>query len=167
MKLSRSAYITTLIVINIILDQATKIIVRQHVPYRQDSNIIGDYLILTNVENEGAFLGMGSDFNPTLKLIVLLIVPVIVLGYVLYYIITNKQLDKLSVIGFACMIGGGAANVYDRIRYGSVTDFFHLDFGGVFKTGIFNAADMSVTGGMIMILVASFLYKKPKQEAAK
>ncbi len=165
--MKRTLFISFLVVFNIVIDQVSKFWVRADVVPGSEGSIIGDWFTLHNVENSGAFLGMGSDFNPTLKLIVLLIVPVIVLGYVLYYIITNKQLDKLSVIGFACIIGGGAANVYDRIRYGSVTDFFHLDFGGIFRTGIFNVADMSVTGGMIMILVASFLYKKPKPEAAK
>ena len=71
----------------------------------------------------------------------------------------------MSLIGFCCIVGGGIANVFDRFMYGSVTDFLHIDLGGVFRTGIFNIADLSVTTGMIMILLASFLYRKPKQEA--
>ena len=68
----------------------------------------------------------------------------------------------MSLIAFCCIIGGGIANVFDRIVLGSVTDFFYIDLGGVFRTGIFNIADMSVTAGMIMLLIASFRSGKKK-----
>jgi signal peptidase II len=165
MKLSRTAYIIILIAINIALDQISKIIVRQSVIPHSQSEIIGDFFTLHNVENSGAFLGMGSDLSPILKWIFLLILPVLVLGWVVRHIIKEKNIDKMSLIGFCCIVGGGIANVFDRFMYGSVTDFLHIDLGGVFRTGIFNIADLSVTTGMIMILLASFLYRKPKQEA--
>lgn len=164
MKFSRTAFIIVLIVFNIAIDQISKVIVRAQVIPGSESDILGDYLTLHNVENTGAFLGMGSDFNPTLRLILLLILPIGVLGYVLYYIIKNKTLDRLSLIGFCCIIGGGIANVYDRIIYGSVTDFLHIDLGGVFRTGIFNVADMSVMLGMGLLLYSNF--KTNKKEKA-
>ncbi len=165
MKLSRSALIIVLIVANIAIDQISKIIVRANVIFGSKSEIIGNYVTLHNVENKGAFLGMGSDLNPTLKLVLLLILPVIVLGLVIVHMFKDKSLDKLTLIGFACIVGGGFANVYDRVRVGSVTDFLHIDLGGVFRTGIFNIADMSVTSGMIMILWASFSQRKKKESS--
>jgi len=72
------------------------------------------------------------------------------------YTYIDKGLDKISIIGFSLIIGGGIGNIFDRIVYGSVTDFLYLDFGGIFKTGIFNIADLSVTTGMILILISSF-----------
>jgi len=105
---------------------------------------------------------MGSDLNPTLRLIFLLVLPILVLGYVAYYILKHKELDRMSLIAFCCIIGGGIANVFDRIVLGSVTDFFYIDLGGVFRTGIFNIADMSVTTGMILLLIASFRSGKKK-----
>lgn len=129
-------------------------------------NVIKDYFQLIWVENKGAFLGMGSDMNPTLKLIFLLILPTLVLGYVIYYIVKTKELDRLSLIAFCCIIGGGIANVFDRIVYGEVTDFFFIDLGGVFKTGIFNVADLSVTTGMVMLLFSG-LFKSKKKEVTQ
>jgi signal peptidase II len=167
MKLSRSAFIIVLIVVNIALDQISKVLVRNYVAAKSQSQIIGDYFTLHNVENKGAFLGVGSDLNPTVKIIVLLILPVIVLGFVTRHLFREKSMDRLSLIGFTCIIGGGIANVFDRIVYGSVTDFFHIDLGGVFRTGIFNVADMSVTFGMILIVWASFLHKKDKTSEIK
>lgn len=163
MKLSRTASIILLIVANIAIDQISKVIVRGKIATNEVIEVIGDTFIMTKVENSGAFLGMGSELSPTLKWILLLILPVIVLGGVLYYIITNKTLDKLSLIAFCCIVGGGIANVFDRFMYGSVTDFFHIDLGGVFRTGIFNVADMSVSFGMILLIIASFKQKKQEK----
>lgn len=161
--MNRTLLIILIIVFNIIIDQITKVAVRAQIDYREVIQVIGDNFILTNVENTGAFLGMGSDLSPTIKLIFLLILPVIVLSYVVYYVITNKALDRLSLIAFCCIIGGGISNVFDRIVFGSVTDFLHIDLGGVFRTGIFNLADMSVTFGMIILLYASFKNSKGKK----
>ncbi len=124
-------------------------------------NVIKDYFQLIWVENKGAFLGMGSDMDPTLKFIFLLILPTLVLIYVIYYIVKTKELDRSSLIAFCCIIGGGIANVFDRIVYGEVTDFFFINLGGIFKTGIFNVADFSVTTGMILLLLSG-LFNRDK-----
>lgn len=166
MKLSRTAFISLLIIFNIAIDQISKVWVNANVTEDSVSSIIGDTFTLHNVKNTGAFLGMGSDLADPWRTILLLVLPVIVLGLVVVHIIRDKHIDKMSLIGFCCIIGGGIANVFDRFAYGSVTDFLHLDFGGKLKTGIFNIADVSVTTGMIMILVASFLYKKKHPEKA-
>ena len=163
MKLSkRSLFIILVIIITIAIDQLSKIWVRMNVDVRSQTEIIGSYFTLYNVENTGAFLGMGSDLHPTLRIVLLLILPIVVLGFVLRYIFKDKSLDNWSLFAFASIIGGGVANVYDRIVYGSVTDFFHIDLGGMFRTGIFNMADLSVTTGMIILLIVSFKKKKIK-----
>ena len=161
MKLSRrSLFILLTIVLTIAVDQISKVLVRAYVIPSERTNIIGDYFTLHNVENVGAFLGMGSDLSPILRFILLLVLPIVVLGFVAVHIFKDKNLDKLSLFAFASIIGGGIANVFDRIAYGSVTDFFHIDLGGVFRTGIFNMADLSVTTGMIILLLVSFRKKK-------
>ncbi|MBD0824598.1 signal peptidase II [Aestuariibaculum marinum] len=162
----RTLYIILVIVVTIAVDQISKVIVRESIEPRTEVSpgeripVIGDMFVMMNVENTGAFLGMGSDLNPTLRLIVLLILPIVVLGFVLRHILKDKTIDKWSLFAFASIIGGGIANVYDRIVYGSVTDFFFIDLGGVFRTGIFNMADVSVTAGMFILLFASFKNKK-------
>lgn len=162
--MSRPVFISVLIVINIVLDQVSKFWVREAVVPGSESSIIGDIFTLHNVENAGAFLGMGSDLNPIVKLIFLLILPIAVLLGVLYHIFKTKNLDQYSLIGFCCIIGGGIANIYDRIVYGSVTDFLHIDLGGPLRTGIFNIADVSVMVGMGLLLLAQ--YKNGKKEKA-
>lgn len=160
MKNNRTLFITILIVVNIALDQISKFWVRANIPAGSRSEILGEYFTLHNVENTGAFLGLGSDFNPVLKIILLNVLPVVVLTLVLFHIFRDKTLDKFSLIGFCCIIGGGIANLYDRILYGQVTDFWHIDLGGVFRTGIFNIADISVMVGMGLLILGNFKKKK-------
>ncbi len=167
MKLSkRLVYIILVIVITITVDQVSKVLVRTNIEPRTGTSIgeqislIGDNFIMMNVENEGAFLGMGSDLNPTLRIIFLLILPILVLGFVLRYILKDKTLDNWSLFAFASIIGGGIANVFDRIVYGSVTDFFYIKLTDLLRTGIFNVADLSVTTGMIILVFISFRKKK-------
>ncbi|MGB2116253.1 MAG: signal peptidase II [Flavobacteriaceae bacterium] len=156
----RSISVYLFILFNIVLDQISKFLVRKYVNPNDQIELIGDYFLMLNVENTGAFLGMGSDFNPILKQILLIAMPVLVLGYLIIYILKNTNLDLLSTFALAAIAGGGIANIYDRIRFGSVTDFLFIDLGGVFKTGIFNIADVSVSTGMIILLIMTFKSNK-------
>ena len=155
-KRKRNLFITTIVFLSIILDQISKIWVRNNFESYIENSIIGDVFTLINVENTGAFLGMGSELSEIPRVLLLIVLPIIVLVSITIYTYIDKSLDKISIIGFSLIIGGGIANIFDRIVYGSVTDFFYLDFGSIFKTGIFNIADLSVTTGMILILISSF-----------
>ena len=163
--MKRNLFIALLVIFNVAIDQITKIWVRANLIYGKPEEVIGDTFIFQYVENEGAFLGMGSDMNPTLHFILLKLLPLLVLGYVVYYILKNKTLDRLSLIAFCCIVGGGISNVFDRFAFGKVTDFLFIDLGGIFKTGIFNLADVSVTTGMLILIFSNFLLKKKKTEA--
>ena len=155
-KRKRNLLITTIVFLIIALDQISKIWVRNNFESYIENSIIGNIFTLIKVENTGAFLGMGSELSETLRILLLIVLPIIVLIFITIYTYIDKTLDKISIIGFSLIIGGGIGNIFDRIVYGSVTDFLYLDFGGVFKTGIFNIADLSVTTGMILILIYSF-----------
>ena len=161
--MKRNLYIAIIIIANIILDQVSKFWVRANFSYGETKELIGNKFIMQYVENKGAFLGMGSDMNPILHFIFLKIIPLVVLIYVIYYSIKNKTLDRFSLVAFCSIIGGGLANVFDRFVYSSVTDFFFIDLGGVFRTGIFNFADISVTTGMIMLILGSFILNKKRK----
>ena len=151
----RNILITIIVLLGIASDQISKFWVRNNFESYIEKSIIGDIFILIKVENTGAFLGMGSELPETLRVLLLIVLPVIVLVGITIYTYLDKSLDKTSIIGFSLIIGGGIGNIFDRIVYGSVTDFLYLNFE-FFKTGIFNIADLSVTIGMILILISSF-----------
>ncbi len=158
-KKERNILITIIVLLSIVSDQISKVWARNNLESYIEKNIFGDVFSLIKVENTGAFLGMGSELPETLRILLLIVLPVIVLISITIYTYIDKSLNKISIIGFSFIIGGGVANIFDRIIFGSVTDFLYLNFGGVFKTGIFNIADLWVTTGMVLILISSF--KKP------
>ena len=151
----RNILITIIVLLGIASDQISKVWIRNNFESYIEKSIIGDIFTLIKVENTGAFLGMGSELPETLRVLLLIVLPVIVLVGITIYTYFDKSLDKTSIIGFSLIIGGGIGNIFDRIVYGSVTDFLYLNFE-FFKTGIFNIADLSVTTGMILILISSF-----------
>ncbi|MES3018022.1 MAG: signal peptidase II [Bacteroidota bacterium] len=161
MKISsflRNALILMVILLNIGCDQVTKNIARNKIEYHETISVIDNFLTLTRVENTGAFLSLGSNMPVFIKLLILNVLPVIVMLWGLYLVIGKTNMSRLFVTGLCFVIGGGAGNLYDRIRFGSVTDFLHMNFG-LFQTGIFNMADVSIMVGMGIILVDIYLKK--------
>lgn len=158
-KKNRYSLITLIVGLSIAFDQLSKIWIRNNFESYIEKSIIGDVFTLIKVENTGAFLGMGSELSEIPRILLLIVLPIIVLISITLYTYLEKTLDQTSIIGFSLIIGGGIANIFDRIVYGSVTDFLYINLGGIFKTGIFNIADVSVTTGMILILISSFKNK--------
>jgi signal peptidase II len=154
----RNISILLLVLANAGCDQLSKNAARQNIGYYETIDVLGKHLVLTKIENSGAFLSTGDSLEGSVKFIFLSLLPLIALVYGIYYLLTNTDLPRLLVLGICFVIGGGLGNLYDRLVYGSVTDFLHIDFYA-FKTGIFNLADVSIMIGMILILIN--LYVKP------
>lgn len=151
--------IILLVLLNIGCDQISKNIVRKNIGVTAYIEVIDDHFILTNVENTGAMLGFGEHLSPFLKIIILQAIPVIVLLIVLFRILRKSDMDKWFIFALASVIGGGVGNLIDRIALGSVTDFFQIKLGFL-KTGIFNMADVSITMGVLLLVLLSFRTKK-------
>ena len=158
-KYFRSFLIIFLVVANIGCDQVSKKMVRESVVPGDRIEIIDQNFLLMNVENSGAFLSAGSNFPPLLKSILLIGLPLLMLVGVFIYLFFQKNLSALALIGWSFVVGGGVGNMYDRIKFGSVTDFLFIDLGGVFRTGIFNMADVSIMVGMGFLIL--FYIKNP------
>lgn len=162
-KLARNIIILLIVIANIGCDQVSKKVVRESVTPGSRIEIINKNFLLMNVENDGAFLSLGSDFPPLLKKVLLLGLPLIMLVGVLFYLFTQTSLPKVAVIGWSFVIGGGIGNMYDRIKFGSVTDFLFIDLGGIFRTGVFNLADVSIMVGM-GFLILFYIQEAMKKE---
>ena len=139
-----------LITANIGCDQISKSVVREHLDYQERISMVDDHVMLTKVENSGAFLSLGDSMTPTAKALLLNLFPVLSLLAILFWLF-RVDMSKGMAFGLCCVVGGGIGNVFDRIVHGSVTDFLYMH-AGIFRTGIFNFADVSITGGVLFIL---------------
>jgi signal peptidase II len=92
----------------------------------------------------------------------LVFIPTLVLGFGVYFIFRKKDIRTATLFGICCVLGGGIGNIFDRIMYGSVTDFLHIDFV-LFQTGVFNLADVSIMAGVFIVLIDTYR-KSPLKE---
>jgi signal peptidase II len=159
-SLLRNMLILSVICCNIGCDQVSKKIVRDNIAANEIVAVIDNHFIVMHVENTGAFLSLGDSLPKPVKDILLSLLPVLALSFGLVYVSIKQNLTGISLLGLCSVLGGGIANIFDRIAYGSVTDFLHIDFG-IFKTGIFNVADVSITAGALLLMMHS-LFKKYK-----
>ena len=158
----RTLIILLILALNIGCDQATKAMMRQHIQPFERYYFFSGHVTLLNVENTGAFLSLGNNLPNPFHFILLTLLPVLALVGGLVYIIVKKNITKTALTGIIFVIGGGMGNLYDRIRYGSVTDFLYFQYG-IFQTGVFNVADVSIMVGVGLIILDAFI--KSRQQA--
>lgn len=159
MKISQRArtfLIFFLILFNLGCDQLSKYIIRKNVAPYADHNFLGGHFVLTRVENTGAFLSLGDSIPVFMRIILLSVLPALALILGIGYLVRRKEIFLLNLVGISLIIGGGIGNVFDRIIHGSVTDFLYMDFW-IFHTGVFNLGDVSISTGVILILLSLFV----------
>lgn len=144
----------------VVLDQATKYLVRHNLDLHTAVPVVGDFFRLTYVENSGIVFGI--KVGGALPLFtVLSIVATILILYYFYRERTNHPGIRISL---ALVLGGAIGNLIDRLVFGRVVDF--LDFGvGEYRFFVFNVADSAVTVGVALFLLLTTFILPRRREA--
>jgi len=133
---------------SVALDQVSKVWAKNKFEGQGESSYFNDMFRWIFAENEGAFLGWGSDLAGIPSFILLKLFPTLLILGLFYMTLFSKDLLKNQVIPFSLILGGGVSNLFDRIVYGKVVDFMNVGIGDL-RTGIFNIADMVILAGII------------------
>jgi signal peptidase II len=148
------------------VDQMTKWLAKKYLAPDGFISFAGDTFRLQYAENTGAFLSFGSSLPEPWRHIVLTVFVGIFLLALLAYLLFNPSLSREYVACLGLVCGGGLSNLIDRIAYGGrVIDFLNAGVGPL-RTGIFNIADMAITGGAILLLIDSFKKKQGKKSSS-
>lgn len=139
-------------VIVVILDQATKAMVRPALALHESREVIPGFLDLTRVHNTGAAFGMLNGVDFPLKSLVLSLVAIVALSGVAWYAITVPLSDRLARVGIAAVLGGAIGNLIDRASAGYVLDFVDAYWGG-WHFWAFNVADAAITVGVVFMIL--------------
>ncbi|MCX5786100.1 MAG: signal peptidase II [Elusimicrobia bacterium] len=128
------------IVVVFFLDRAAKYLALNYLQLRPLK--LAPFFKLTYVENTGVAFGMFQERNA----VFLALSAALVAGLLL----ARKKLTAhgpVAELGLAIVLGGALGNIYDRIAYGFVVDFFDLSF----FPAVFNVGDSAITVGAALL----------------
>ncbi|HEV8265028.1 MAG TPA: signal peptidase II [Gemmatimonadales bacterium] len=113
--------------------------------------VVGDVVRLTLSYNSDAAMGLSLGRHSRPALMFLTAVALLVLA-VLYR--RTDPANRLAAIGLALVVGGALGNLVDRVRSPvGVVDF--IDIGiGQFRFWTFNVADVGITLGALVLVLA-------------
>lgn len=136
----------------VVLDQATKLIVKTRLPLHESVTVIPGFFDLTHVRNTGAAFGMLNNMEFAYKPAVMVIVALVALGAVASYALTLPAEQRVARYGLALILGGAVGNLIDRATMGYVVDFVDVYWRGV-HFWAFNVADAAITVGVALMLL--------------
>lgn len=111
---------------------------------------------LTLVHNTGAAWGLFGDSTLLLGIFSL----IVCVGALVYLFVFAPDSSLLAAVGVALVVAGGIGNAIDRFTNGYVLDFIDLTF---MDFPVFNVADIGVTCGVVIFLIALLLEARPKR----
>ncbi len=126
-------------------DQIIKLLVINYLKPIQYIDVIDGILRFRYVENTGAIFGSFSTHTA-----VLTVFSIILLGVTIFFLVTNKNKNKLVNLCLIFMICGGIGNIIDRVRLHYVVDFIEPLF---INFAVFNFADCLITVGAFVLII--------------
>jgi len=123
-----------------------------------DVTLIPGVFKLTYSENRGVAFGLFQ--NSTVFFAVTTSIVIIAFIIVLF---KNYKKSKLLSLACAFIIGGGAANLFERVAYGYVYDYLSLSF----FPPICNFADYCITAGTVMLVVYLLFFSDMMKDSKK
>lgn len=141
----------------IALDQFTKYLVRASMQPGDRIPVIGDWMSIYYVQNTGTAFSMFSG-NQFVTVFLTSALIIFCIGFIIKEARDGKMLVPLL---FTFVAAGGISNMIDRLTLGFVTDMISC---GSFA--VFNVADIGVTCGCILAMIALIImYKDEEKEA--
>ena len=114
-----------------------------------------EFLNIYLIWNKGIAFGLMSFDNVTIYNIITLLIILITL-IVFYFSMKNKDITGYF---FAMIFAGSLGNLFDRLKYSGVPDFIDLHIGN-YHWFIFNVADISISLGVICLILVELFYNK-------
>jgi signal peptidase II len=133
-----------------VLDRITKSIVATQIPYGTEVPVLGHLVAIGNYHNSGAAFGVA----PALAVFFLIASVVVAIGLVVYVVRSPSNLWNDAVLGL--VMGGTLGNGYERITFGTVTDFINVHIWPVF-----NVADSAISIGVLALVAGYLIRQKP------
>lgn len=129
-----------------IIDFFSKLIVKTNLKLFQSIEVIPNFFNITFVYNEGAAFSILEGK----KILFILLGLLLIIGLVIF--IRKEKLTKYKTLYYSLLIGGVLGNMFDRIFYPGVVDFFDFKLF-TYDAPIFNVADSFIVIATILIII--------------
>lgn len=138
------------------LDRLTKYYIEQNVGSWDSHVVIPRFFYIVHAQNRGAAFGFLNQSESPLRLVLLVGIAALVMGYVAYSLWRlpggGWPASNGIAFGLSLVLGGAAGNLFDRIWRGSVTDFLQF-FIGSYEWPSFNIADSAISVGASLLIL--------------
>lgn len=132
-----------------LLDYAAKKTAEKKLKENAVQSAAGDKILFRKLHNFGIAFGWFEN-----KKKITLLSTAILLGYIIAQFVSmlSQKGKTLSKLGYACLIGGGMNNLYDRWQHGYVTDYFSFNVKWEkLKKLVFNLSDLFIFLGAVLV----------------
>lgn len=146
---------SAIVFLSVLIDQITKRIAFDNLRGHPGYSYLGGIFRLEYAENTGAFLSLGADMSDGARTAFFVVGVVIIIGFCIAWLVKSAD-NWLAVISLSAVISGGIGNLIDRISRGAVIDFLFMGIGPL-RTGVFNVADIAISGGLIAMLIEQYV----------
>lgn len=143
-----------------VVDLVSKLFIISNFDYNSSVTIINKFFYINFVKNEGGAFSILSG-NVIFIIIVTLIVFIFIYNYV-----RNRDLKLLEKVGYGLIMGGAFGNLFDRVIYGYVIDFFDIYIFG-YDFPVFNIADSGIVIGVIILIISEVSGKNEDKSRRK
>ncbi|ORU89903.1 MAG: signal peptidase II [Cycloclasticus sp. symbiont of Poecilosclerida sp. M] len=147
----------------LLLDQLSKLWVVENFALYESVSII-PYLNLTYVHNTGAAFSFLSTAGGWQRWVfaAIAVIAVIILTVWLKRL---KRDETWLAFSLSLILGGAIGNLYDRIAYGYVIDFFDVYYQQ-WHWPVFNVADSAISVGVTILLIDTFFNERRESSTA-
>jgi signal peptidase II len=151
-----------------VLDQLTKWLVRENIPYGSEVPILPGFFSLVHASNTGAAFSMLTGNN-----IFFICLALGALAFILLLLVRSwrarsdrQRLNTVTQIAMSLLASGILGNLTDRVLRGAVTDFLNFYYQGHYWPS-FNVADSCICVAAGLIVLASLQKPRPTPLSAQ
>jgi signal peptidase II len=146
----------------IVVDQVSKAWVVASFPFGEPVDVLGEWLRIWYVANNGALFGLFRDQALLFAALSLGVMALITW----FHGRAMAGSGWLATVALGLLLGGAVGNFVDRVRLGYVVDFVDMGIPGGWRFYTWNAADAAITTAILLLLLMAVLPPRRRMDRA-
>lgn len=150
-------FVAVVVLSVVILDQLTKLWIRDAIPLHESIEVVPSFFNLTHVRNPGGAFNLLARSDESFRLPFFLVMTAVAVAALFYFLREIRPHQKVLLFAVAGVLGGAIGNFIDRATIGEVTDFLDV-YWGSYHWPSFNVADSFISVGVAVLIAHSLFF---------